>query len=130
MLHQLFSKPISYICSQYVAEPEAVFRLIAAAENVNLYKDFIGILVVNGIQRALARYNDGQDKDSNFYGLLSQIGGLSLISQSPSETAGLRKAPFIMTCVTATCFGPINENLANTYRNRVYLPLNRLQPPT
>ena len=70
------------------------------------------------------RYNDGQDKDSNFYGLLSQIGGLSLMSRSPSKTAGLRKAPFIMTCVTATCFRPVNKFLADTHCNHVYLPLN------
>ena len=39
-------------------------------------------------------------------------------------------APFIMTCVTATIFGPIQDFLADSHRKRVYLPLNRLQPPT
>jgi len=49
MLYWLLGKPISYICSRYVAEPKAVFRLITAAENVDLYKDLTGILVVNRI---------------------------------------------------------------------------------
>jgi hypothetical protein len=52
------------------------------------------------------------------------------MSQSPSAAKGLRRAPFIMTCVTATCFGPIQEFLADTHRKRVYLPLNRLDAPT
>jgi hypothetical protein len=54
------------------------------------------------------------------------------MKRHPSETKGgrLRIAPFIMTCTTATYFGPIQEFLADSHRKRVYLPLNRLQPPT
>src|SRR5947207_3283317 len=107
MLHQLLDKPIDYIRSRYVAEPSAVFRLVAAAENVDLYDDLTGILVVDGIQKVLAGNDDGKNKSSTFYGLLSQIGSLSLMSRRPSETKGRMDAPFIITCVTATYFGPI-----------------------
>ena len=77
-------------------------------------------------------YGDGKNKNSIFYALLSQIGGLSLMKRRRSETEGgkLRSAPFIMTCVTATCFGPIETFLADSHRMRVYLPLNRLSAPT
>jgi len=34
-----------------------------------------------------------------------------------------------MTCVTATCFGPIEEFFAFSHHKRVCLPLNRLQAP-
>ena len=49
-----------------------------------------------------------------------------------SETKGgiARAAPFIMTCVTGTCFGPVEGFLADSHRNRVYLPLNWLTAPT
>jgi len=132
MLQQLLSMPIDHIRKRYVADPAAIFRLVAAAENVDLYDDFTGILVVDGIQRALREHSDGNEKTSVFYGLLNQISGLSLLSRGPSETkeGTLREAPFIMTCVTATCFGPVQGFLADTHRKRVYLPLNRLQPPT
>jgi hypothetical protein len=132
MLHQLLGKPIDDIRDQYVADPAAVFRLVAMAQKVDLYDDFTGILVVDGIHNAITEPDDGRNKNSTFYGLLAQIGGLSLMLRDPSETkeGTLREAPFIMTCVTATCFGPIQRFLADSHRKRVYLPLNRLQPPT
>jgi hypothetical protein len=128
MLHQLLREPYSVVCHKYDAEPEAVFRLVAKAENVDLYDDFTGILVVNGIQKAFIRQGDGNNKDSSFYGFLNQIAGLSLMSRTFSS--GIRKAPFIMTCVTATCFGPANEFLAESHQKRIYLPLNRIHAPT
>ena len=132
MLHQLLGKPIDVLSKRYDADPRAVFRLVAAAEKVDLYKDFTGILVVDGIQKALMGYDDGKNRDSTFYGLLSLIGDLSLMSRDPSETEGgtIRAAPFIMTCVTATCFGPVQQILADSHRMRVYLPLHRLDAPT
>jgi hypothetical protein len=129
MLHQLLSMPIEDISERYVADPRTVFRLVAEAENVDLYDDFTGILVVDGIQKAFTGYDDGRKKNSAVYRLLSQIGGLGLMSRSPSKAKALRKAPFIMTCVTGTCFGPAQEFLADTHRKRVYLPLNRLDTP-
>ena len=132
MLQQLLRKPIDHIRNRYVADAAAIFRLVAAAEGVDLYDDFTGILVVDGMQKVLTEHDEGRNKNSAFYGLLNQIGGLSLMARGDSETKGgtLRKAPFIMTCVTATCFGPIQDFLAHSHRKRVYLPLNRLQPPT
>ena len=53
MLHQLLGKPIDYLRSRYVASPRAIFRLVAAAENVDLYDDFTGILVIDGVQKAI-----------------------------------------------------------------------------
>jgi hypothetical protein len=125
----LLDEPIEYISNRYVADPKTVFRLVAAAENVDLYNEFTGILVIDGIQKVLTDFHDGRNKESAFYGLLNQIGGLSLRTRCPSEPTG-RVAPFIMTCVTATVFGPIQDFLADSHRKRVYLPLNRLQPPT
>ena len=118
MLRQLLNEPIEDIRRRYVADPRAVFRLVAAAERV--YDDFTGILVVDSIQRVLTGGDDGRDKNSTFYGLLSQIGDLSL----------MRKAPFIMTCVTAPCFRPVHEFVVDSHRKGVYLPLNRLDAPT
>jgi hypothetical protein len=127
MLHQLLDEPIEDIRSQYVADPSTVFQLVAAAENVDLYDDFTGILVIDGVQKAITADDDRKNKGSIFYGLLGQIAGLSLMSRSQG---GLRKAPFLMTCVTATCFGPVKEFLADSHRNHVYLPINRLDTPT
>jgi hypothetical protein len=129
MLHQLLGRPIDDIRDRYVADPAAIFRLVAAAENVDLYDDFTGILVVDGIQKAFTGHDDGRNKNSAVYRLLGQISGLGLMSRSPSEAKALRKAPFIMTCITGTCFGPPQEFLADTHRKRVYLPLNRLDTP-
>jgi hypothetical protein len=127
MLHQLLDEPIQDIHSQYVADPGTVFQLVAAAENVDLYDDFTGILVIDGVQKAINSDDDRENEGSIFYGLLGQIAGLSLMSRSQR---GPRKAPFIMTCVTATCFGPVKEFIADSHRNRVYLPINRLKTPT
>jgi hypothetical protein len=129
MLHQLLDEPIEDIRSRYVAEPSTVFRLVAAAEKVDLYDDFTGILVVDGIQKVITEDDDGRDKTSAFYGFLTQIASLSLMSRTLSRAKELRRAPFIMTCVTATHFGPPEGFLADSHRKRVYLPLNRLKPP-
>jgi hypothetical protein len=56
MLHQLLDKPIDYISTRYVTDPRA------AAGGVDLYDDFTGILVVDGIQKALTVLNDGKNK--------------------------------------------------------------------
>jgi hypothetical protein len=132
MLHQLLGKPLRYIRSRYVADPDAVFQLVAAAEKVDLYNDFTGILVVDGIHRAITWDSDRTDKVSDFYGFLDQIGDLSIMSRDSSETeeGKLRRTPFIMTCVTATYLGPTNDFLIRSHRKRVYLPLNRLDAPT
>jgi hypothetical protein len=127
MLHQVIGKPFNHIRRRYIADPSAVFRLVAAAENINVYDDFIGIMVIDGIQRTLNRHDDGRNSNSAFYRLLDQI---SLMSRSPSEAKGLRKAPFIMTCVTAICSGPVNEFFADSHHSRIHLPLNRLDAPT
>jgi hypothetical protein len=112
MLEQLLGQDINNIRDQYVAEPSTVFQLVAAAENVDLYDDFTGILVIEGIQKVLTD-DDGRNRF---------LGGLSLMRRSPKE--GAKIAPFIMTCVTTSCFG---EFLADSH---VHLPLNQLQPPT
>ena len=64
LLHQLLDKPIAYIRNRFVAEPSTVFQLVAAAENVDLYDDLTGILVIDGIQKALTGYDDGRNKDT------------------------------------------------------------------
>jgi hypothetical protein len=130
MLQQLLGEPIEDIRSRYVAEPSTIFRLVAAAANIDLYDDLTGILVVDGIQKVITEDGGGRNKGSTFYELLGQIAGLSLMSRTPAQAKGQRQAPFIMTCVTATYFGPTQGFLADSHRNRVYLPLNRLRSPT
>ena len=132
MLHQLLGGKIKDIRREYVATPDEIFELVAAAQNVDLYNDFTGILVVDGIQRAMTGDGDRMNKASGFYGFLNDIGDLGLMSRRSSETEGgiLRRTPFIMTCVTATFLGPTRRFLADTHRKRVYLPLNRLKAPT
>ena len=122
ILRQLLGEDLESISSQYVASPRAIFRLVAAAENVDLYDYFTGILVVDGIQKVLTRNHDGKNKHSDFYEILDQIGDLSLMSRDSSETEGgkLRLTPIIMTCVTATFFGPKEGFLAESHRKRVY----------
>ena len=133
MLHQLLGgADVEYIRRKYVATPYDVFRLVARAENVDLYNDFTGILVVDGIQKAITWDSDRINKQSGFYGFLNEIGDLSLKSRDHSETEGgkLRQTPFILTCVTATYLGPAHQFLVESHRKRVYLPLNRLDAPT
>ncbi|KIX08519.1 uncharacterized protein Z518_03175 [Rhinocladiella mackenziei CBS 650.93] len=132
MLRQLLGGNIERIRRKYVATPCDVFRLVAAAENVDLYNDFTGILVVDGIQRVITWDGDGTSNDSVFYGLLRQIGDLSLMSRHPSETeeGKLRQTPFILTCVTATYLGFARQYFMDSHRKHVYLPLNRLDVPT
>jgi len=76
MLHQLLDKPIDYLRRRYVADPAAIFRLVAAAEDIDLYNDLTGIFVIDGMQKVLRGYDDGRDK---MYRLLDQIGSLSLM---------------------------------------------------
>jgi hypothetical protein len=132
MLHQLLDESLKIIRGKYIAEPDDVFQLVAAAEKVDLYNDFTGILVIDGIHNAMMWDNEGMDKESVFYSFLNQIGDLSLMSRDPPETGEgkMRKSPFIMTCVTATYFRPAYEFLAQTHHKRVYLPLNQLDMPT
>lgn len=49
MLHQLLSRRLAYVKRQYATDPGDIFKLVAAAANVNLYNGFTGILVVDGI---------------------------------------------------------------------------------
>jgi hypothetical protein len=127
MLRQLLDLPLAYIRSLYVTEPIDVFQLVAAAAKVDLYNDFVGILVIDGFQDALSKLAKNEDC---FYELLTQI-GLSLISPRPVNTKGttLRKVPFIITCVTATRIDPRPDYSFNAHRKRVYLPLNQLSLP-
>jgi hypothetical protein len=122
MLHQLLGKPIDYLRSRYVASPRAIFRLVAAAENVDLYNDFTGILVIDGFQKAFPRYDD-DEKTSTFFSLLGQIAALGLESRHPLDAEGQRIAPFIMTCVTATCFTSARQYFMHGHTRRVFLPL-------
>ena len=130
MLAQLLGQPVRYVRSRYLAEPDVIFQLVATAEEVDLYDKFTGILVVDGIQNAFPTTNDGKKKDSNLYGFLNQIGDLGLMSREEGDPSIPRQTAFIMTCVTATYFGPANHFLAGSSRKRVYLPLNRLDAPT
>ena len=81
MLYQLLSEPLSALRRKYDAKPDVIFRLVAMAEHVDLYNDFTGILVVDGIQKAITWDwdSDRKEKDSGFYGFLTQIGGLGLM---------------------------------------------------
>jgi hypothetical protein len=133
MLHQLLDEPLSVIRRKYDVEPDDVFRLVAEAENVDLYNDFTGILVVDGAhQVSMSQHDWHNNKNSAFYSLLVRISALSLMARDlPEAEEGKehRVAPFIMTCVTASYFGSAEYAFAKTGRYRVYLPLVRLKPP-
>jgi hypothetical protein len=118
MLYQLLGGNIQDIRRKYDAIPSDVFELVAAAKNVDLYNDFTGILVIDGIHTLITRASDRTNKGRGCYEFLNQIADLSLWSS------------FIITCVTATHLGPEDQFLATSHRMRVYLPLNRLDAPT
>jgi len=120
---------LDVIRNQYVAEPKAVFKLVAAKKKVDWYDDFTGILVVDGIQRARENDGDGRNLNSRFYRLMSQLASLSLRPPKAPGVGGRKAAPCIITCVTATCFGPVEQFLANSHSKRTYLPLNEIQSP-
>ena len=126
MLHQLLDLPFSYIRSSYVAHPIDVFRLVAAATNLDIYNEFTGILVIDNFQDALGRLASNED---SFYEMLTQINS-SLVSR-PAEIKGKTpvKSPFIITCVTATRIDPRRDCSFNAHCKRVYLPLNQLDLP-
>jgi hypothetical protein len=130
MLHQLLGGDIEDIRSKYVVTPRNVFQLVAAAKNIGLNNDFTGILVIDGIHNANKWDSERQDKESIFYSFLSQIGDLSLMFEDSPEEGITEQSPFIMTCVTATYFGPAHDFLTATHRKRVYLPLHQLDVPT
>jgi len=69
MLHQLPGKPIDHIRNRYVA----IFRLVAAAENVDLYDNFTGISVVDGIQKYLQSAMTGGIKTVAFMNYLAKL---------------------------------------------------------
>jgi len=129
MLAQLLGQHVSDVREQYVADPRHIFRLVAKAKNQDYFDDFTGILVVDGIQGICKNTDDEQNKASAFYQLLVQISALSLRPQRSSEFGQQRTAPFILTCVTAKCYGPIHDFLAYTSSRRIYLPLNQLKAP-
>ena len=92
MLHQLLDEPIDHIRNRYVEDPRAVFRLVAAADNVDLHNEFFtGILVMDGIMKVLTDFHDGRNNlnfESALDGLLNETGGLSLMTRYPSEPKG------------------------------------------
>jgi hypothetical protein len=133
MLHQLRKESLIELKHQFGGgvHPENVFKLLAAAENVDFYEDFTGILVVDGIQRAMKSSDDGKNKYSPFYQSLALIHGLSLSTRHLDETSNgdRRSAPFIITCITGTFLNTYDEFLADSHRKRIFLPIARLEAP-
>ena len=128
MLAQLLRCSVGAVRRKYVADPQHIFQLVAAAKKEDYFDDFTGILVVDGIQNIGARAGDGRKNDSPLYELLVKIAALSRKPQRSSEF-GRKTAPFILTCVTASCYGPIYDFVGYTSSLRTYLPLNRLNAP-
>lgn len=100
--------------------PMEVLEAVARGEKENLYDEFTGIIIIDGIQNFLQGANDGQDKDSKFYNTLTRIADIAL---QP------RKDVFVIPCCTATITVPTDQLLASSHRNRVCLPMKILDPP-
>lgn len=96
--------------------PIEVLQAVAQGEGEDLYHEFTGIIIVDGVQNFL----DGQSKESKFYRTLTRIAELALQPH---------KSVFVVPCCTATKTIPTHQFLASSHRNRVCLPLKSLDPP-
>ncbi|KAL1965212.1 hypothetical protein VTN77DRAFT_5966 [Rasamsonia byssochlamydoides] len=100
--------------------PMEVLQSVADGEGEDIYDEFTGIVIVDGVQNFLERPDDGQDEDSEFYHTLMGIADIAL---------GRRKSIFVIPCCTATVTVPIHRFIASSHRNRLFLPLKCLDAP-
>jgi hypothetical protein len=98
--------------------PMEVFESVAKGENQDFEKEFTGIIIVDGAQNFIDGLHDPQDKSSTFYNTLTGIAELAL------------KKAFVIPCCSATITTHPDYFLASSHRNRIYLPIKSLDPPT
>ena len=101
---------------------EKLFRLVAQYEGEDLFKQFTGVLVVDGLEPCFMELGeDGKNKGSRFHSALASV----------SDTAMDPRGVFIIPCCTATVTAPVAEFFAISHRRRVFLPVvASLAPPT
>jgi hypothetical protein len=119
MLFQLLRGKMYFdkVLSKYKPpDPLSVISLITKHQNRDL-KDITVILVVDSLQQVMVHEDDGLDKDSEFYRTLSSIGDLAL------------NEIFLLPCCTCTITSSVENVVALTHRNHVYLPVASLKPP-
>ncbi|CAG8631663.1 229_t:CDS:1, partial [Paraglomus occultum] len=97
--------------------PDQIFDKIAASYGKST-KDLTIFLTIDGMQTTMADENDGKNKASMFYSMLTQ---LSIIARS-----GL----FVICTCTATIHAPFDQFLAASHQLRIFLPTCSLDPPT
>lgn len=108
---------VNQVIQKYVSpDPTEVLRAVAQGEGEDLYNEFTGIIIIDGVQNFLQGSNSDQDKDSDLYQILVEIGELAL---QPCT-----KSVFVIPCCTTTIDLP--PQFFITHRNRIYLPLKSL----
>ena len=123
MLHQLLGPKMSIyeVTRKYEAPcPSEIFRLVAQREGVDLFNEFTGVLVIDGLQRFLELGDDGQNKIYMFNTLLNNI----------ADTALDKRGIFIIPCCTATITPALEHLFALSSRYRAFLPVSSLDSPT
>ncbi|RGB35999.1 hypothetical protein C1646_741943 [Rhizophagus diaphanus] len=85
----------------------SILRRCAEQKEVKL-KELTVILIVDGLQTALINQNDGMNKESLFYSLMTEI---SLLATN-------RDSPFVIACCTATLARPFHQVVANSHQQR------------
>ena len=123
MLHQLLGPEMSLdeVTTKYVPpSPCEIFRLVAQREGIDLFKEFTGVLVIDGLQRFLELGDDGKNKVSMFYTMLNEI----------ADTALDKRGIFIIPCCTATLTPALENFFLLTSRYRAFLPVGSLDSPT
>lgn len=121
MLYQLLEEKEGHLfeaMEKYAPlHPRGVLKSVVKYQKEDYFKDFTGVLVVDGVQNLMLSDDDRKNKESEFYVMLSDLFNMSL------------EGAFIIVCCTATCFVPMKSFLAKTFRRRVFLDLHPLDPP-
>lgn len=108
---------VDQVLQQYVPpDPTEVLRAVAQGEYEDLYNEFIGIIIIDGVQNFLQGSKNDQDKDSNLYQTLVEIEEIALQPRT--------KGVFVIPCCTTTI--DLSPQFLITHRNRIYLPLKSL----
>jgi hypothetical protein len=98
--------------------PEEVLKLVAKGADQDYASEFTAVLVVDGIQNLMLSDNDGRNRTSPFYGMLSHLFDLPLWGG------------FIIVCCTATVYVPVENVITSSSRARIFLRLDPLKAPT
>lgn len=121
MLYQLRSKGLHWIDIRDDNQPLSTIDILkrCAKEKKVALKELTVILIVDGLQNALLNSDDGMNKDSLFYSLMTEI---SLIVTNI-------ESPLVIACCTATFARPFHEVVLASHQKRVFLQIRSLDSP-